>query len=179
MRYVALLRGVNVGGRTAVAMADLRALAERLGLEEPRTLLQSGNLVFESGDRDAAALERKLAGEIARRLGVETRVFVRSAKEWKVVVARNPATAEARRDPGHLLAVVLADAPRAAAVPELRAAIRGREGVSVVDRTAYVYYPDGVGRSKLTLALLEKKLGTFGTGRNWNTVLKLQEACGS
>ncbi len=172
-RCVALLRAVNVGGRGTVAMADLRALLADLGLAQPRSLLNSGNLVFEAPGRAPAALERLLEREAAARLGLETHFLVRTAAEWRELVAANPFTAEARDDPGHLLAMVLKDAPSAAALAALRGAIVGRE---LAGRTAYLVYPDGVGRSRLTAALVEKRLGTRGTARNWNTVLKLQAA---
>ena len=164
MIYIALLRGINVGGNKMVAMADLRALAEKLGFEEPRTLLQSGNLVFRSAKRDVQAL-------LAAKLDCE--VIVRTAEEWKRIVANNPFEREAKEDPGHLLVMCLRDAPPAGAVEDLRSAIRGRERVEVRGRDAYFVYPDGVGRSKLTNALIEKKLATRGTARNWNTVTKL------
>ena len=174
--HIALLRAINLAGRNPVAMADLRDLLSQLGFQEPRSLLQSGNLVFRSDARSTAALERTLEAEAARRLGLETAFFVRSAAEWKTIVASNPFPEEARRDPQRLLAVCLKDAPGAANVRALREAISGREVVRTEGRTAYIVYPDGVGRSKLTTALLEKKLGTRGTGRNWNTVLKLAAA---
>jgi uncharacterized protein (DUF1697 family) len=171
--YVALLRGVNVGGRNMVAMKDLRALCERLGHEDVCTLLQSGNVVFRSDSRDAAALETRLEQEIAKRLGVKPACFVRTADEWASLVKRNPFRGEAERDPGHLLALVMKHAPTPAAVKALRAAIVGREMVETRGRDGYFYYPDGVGRSKLTPVLIEKHLGGSGTARNWNTVMKL------
>lgn len=174
--HIALLRAINLAGRNPVAMADLRDLLSQLGFHDPRSLLQSGNLVFRSDTRSAAALERTLEAEAAKRLGFETDFFVRSAAEWKTIVAGNPFPEEAQRDPQHLLVMCLKDAPAAGDVKALRDAIRGREVVRTDGRTAYIVYPDGVGRSRLTTALLEKKLGTRGTGRNWNTVLKLAAA---
>ena len=104
---------------------------------------------------------------------MEIDFFVRSAAEWQALVAKNPFPREARSDPGHLIAIALSGAPGAAELEALEAAITGRERVRLVGRTAYAVYPDGVGRSRLTMALIEKKLGVRGTGRNWNTVLKL------
>jgi uncharacterized protein (DUF1697 family) len=98
---------------------------------------------------------------------------VRTAEEWKRIVANNPFAREAKEDPGHLLVMCLRDAPPPDAVEDLRSAIKGRERVEVRGRDAYFVYPDGVGRSKLTNALIEKKLATRGTARNWNTVTKL------
>lgn len=170
---IALLRAINVGGRNQVAMADLRDFLTQLGFGDARSLLQSGNLVFRSDRRSGAALERTLETEAAKRLGLETDFFVRSAAEWQTIVARNPFPEEAERDPAHLVVMILKGAPAAREVKALQDAIRGRELVRADGRAAYVVYPDGIGRSRLTTALLEKKLGTRGTGRNWNTVLKL------
>lgn len=180
MRYVALLRGVNVGGHKMVAMSDLRAMLEELGFADCRSLLQSGNLVFEaSGRRATSRLEAELGRETQDRLGVVTDYFVRSAKEWSEIMAANPFPGEARDDPGHLLLLALRDAPSAAQAKALAAAIPGREVVKVVDRHAYALYPDGMGRSKLTPGLIEKHLGTRATSRNWNTVTKLQALLGA
>lgn len=173
--YVALLRGINLAGNKMVAMSDLRELLSSLGFEDPRSLMQSGNLVFRAGKRSTARLEALLEKEIETRLGVDVDLFLRSPEEWRSVIARNPFPEEAKRDPSHLLVMFLRDAPDRASVKNLANAIVGRETVSVKGREAYVVYPDGVGRSKLTSNLIEKKLGTRATGRNWNTVLKLAE----
>ena len=171
--HIALLRAVNVGGRNAIAMSDLRGLATALGFAEARTLLQSGNLVFRSDRRTGAALERVLEAEAAARLDLETDFLIRTASEWERVIARNPFPAEAKRDPGHLVVMVLKQEPERKEVEALRAAIAGPEIVRADDRQLYIVYPAGQGRSRFTNALIEKKLGTRGTGRNWNTVLKL------
>jgi uncharacterized protein (DUF1697 family) len=174
--WIALLRAVNVAGHAPVAMADLRALVTRLGFGDARTLLQSGNVVFRAGTRSGAALEGLLEAEAARRLSLRTECFVRTVAEWRAIVAHNPFRREAERDPGHLVVMVLKRAPQAAAVTALRAAIAGPEMVRGHGREAYITYPDGIGRSRLTAAVIEKALGTRGTGRNWNTVRKLEAA---
>jgi len=110
----------------------------------------------------------------AKELGVTTDVMVRSAKEWQAMIEANPFPKEARQDPSHLLVYALKDAPPRTSVKALRDAISGREVVQVHGRCAYIVYPDGIGRSRLTSAVIEKHLGTRGTGRNWNTVLKLR-----
>ena len=169
---IALLRAVNVGG-IKVSMADLKALLVNLGFEDVRTLLNSGNVVFRGKSKAGADLEKLLETEFAKKAGRPTEFFVRTAEEWKSIIDRNPMTDEARRDPGHLLVFVLKRAPSNQEVESLRAAIVGPEIVQADGKQAYIYYPAGVGQSKLTAKLIEKKLGTPGTGRNWNTVLKL------
>jgi uncharacterized protein (DUF1697 family) len=174
-RYIALLRGVNVGGRTSVAMADLRALLTELGFADGRSLLQSGNLVFRGDGRGTADLERMLQEATAQHLGLRTDFFVRSAPEWNTIIEDNPFRDAAERDPSHLLVMVLKDAPSTAQVETLRAAIKGNEVVHADGRHLYIVYPDGIGRSRLTNIVIEKALSTRGTGRNWNTVLKLAD----
>lgn len=170
---IALLRGVNVGGRAAVAMPALRALVADLGYGGARTLLQSGNVVFNGGAATDAALERVLAAEIEKRFGVRADVLVRDAPAWRRLVADNPYPREAERDPSRLLVYALREAPTRQRVDALRAAISGPETVEAVGKQAYVVYPAGIGRSRLTGALVERKLETRATGRNWSTVLKL------
>ena len=176
--YVALLRGINVGSHKRVAMSDLRDLAADLGLHEARSLLQSGNLVFESNRRSTVDLERSLELAATKRLGLETDFFVRTAQEWKEVIARNPFREAARRDPSHLLVLCLKSSPTGAQVKALRSAIKGPEEVSAAGKHAYAVFPSGIGRSPLTSAVIERNLGTRATGRNWNTVLKLGAMAG-
>ncbi|MCX5515699.1 hypothetical protein C3941_06385 [Kaistia algarum] len=170
---IALLRAVNVGGAGRIAMADLRTLCEGLGLRGVRSLLQTGNLVFEADEPADAALERRLETAAREALGLHTDVFVRPLDEWREVLAANPFRSEAEMDPSHLVLVVLKGEPKPADVEALRAAIQGPERVEVNGRVLYVVYPDGIGTSKLTLPLIEKKLGLRGTGRNWNTAMKV------
>jgi uncharacterized protein (DUF1697 family) len=173
MKHIALLRAVNLAGFNKVSMADLKAVLVGLGFDDAQTLLNSGNIVFSGGNKTTTALEQTLERAIAKQLGVETDFLVRTAKEWQAIIDANPFPREAKEDPSHLLAVIVKDPPSAANVTALQKAIVGREIVRAIGRCAYIVYPDGIGRSKLTAAMIEKKLGTRGTGRNWNTVLKL------
>jgi uncharacterized protein (DUF1697 family) len=175
MKAVALLRAVNVGGTARIAMAELKALAEDIGLAEPKTLLQSGNLVFEAGGKTAAALEKLLEREIAERLRVETEVMVRTARQLKTTIAGNPFPKEAKNDPSRLHVHFLKIPASAAAVAALSGAIKGREVVKGTGSEVFIYFPDGAGASKLTNAVIERHLGARGTSRNWNTVTKLAE----
>ncbi len=174
---IALLRAVNVGGR-ALKMTDLVALAGALSFAEARTLAQSGNLVFETKDAPDAALERRLEAAAEARFGFAIDFVVRSAAEWRTLIAKNPFLDAARDDPSHLLVVPLKTAPPPGALEALRAAIKGREEVALTDRDAYLVYPEGIGRSKLTIQVVERYLRTRGTARNWNTALKLAAMAG-
>ena len=171
--HIALLRAINVGGHARLPMADLRAFFVRLGFADAQTLLQTGNVVFGGAKKTGASLERLLEGEAAKRLGLETAFMVRTAREWKALVAANPFPEMAARDPSHLVVMFLKDDADPRKVKALQAGITGREVVLAKHRQAYVTYPDGIGTSRLTNAMLERALGTRSTGRNWNTVLKL------
>lgn len=171
--FVALLRAVNLGPHNKIAMSELKSLAEGCGFGGPRTLLQSGNLVFEAKAKSSAALERALEGALAEQLSLETPVVVRSAAEWRAAIDQNPFPKEARADPSHLVMLPLKAKPAKGALAALTSALVGRERVELVGQQLYAVYPDGIGVSKLTIAVIEKKLGVTGTGRNWNTVQKI------
>jgi len=170
---IALLRAVNVGGRS-VAMAELRTLLVELGCGNPRTLLQSGNAVFTlKAQTSPTAFEGRLEAQAQRRFGIPVAFMLRSAGEWDALILRNPFVEAAQRDPAHLVLMALKAAPTAAAINALRDGYKGPETIHVAGRHAYLIYPEGIGRSKLTNALIERRLGVAGTARNWNTVLKL------
>jgi uncharacterized protein (DUF1697 family) len=174
--YIALLRGINVGGNKKVAMSDLIALAADLGFENARTLLQSGNLVFSAAGRSADVVEALLEKALAKKLDLVTRVFVRPASDWIKIVAANPFLDEAERDPGHLALMLLKDKTSPKALVSLKGSIVGREYFEAHGREIYAFYPDGFGTSKFTTALIDRKLETTVTARNWNTVLKIAKA---
>jgi uncharacterized protein (DUF1697 family) len=169
---IALLRAVNVGGRKLV-MSDLRAMLADLGHPDARTLLQSGNLVFDAGPRAGAELETWLEAETLQRFSLAADYLVRTAAEWSAIIAANPFPAMAEGDPSHLVVMALKSAPSEGALPALRAAIVGHEQAELFGRDLYLTYPDGIGDSKLTNAVIERRLGVRGTARNWNTALKL------
>jgi uncharacterized protein (DUF1697 family) len=173
VRYAALLRGINVGGNKIVPMADLRAMTAKLGFEDPRTLLQSGNLIFGAKSQPMAKLEQLLEAATKKHIGVECSYLLRSADEWETIIAANPFTAQAKSDPAHLAVTFCREAPTTDALQTLKAEIRGDEAFKAVGRELYVWYPDGMGTSKLAIALSKNRLGTICTARNWNTVMKV------
>ena len=173
MRYAALLRGINVGGNKKVPMADLRAMTAKLGFDDPRTLLQSGNLVFSAKSQPMAKLEELLEAATKKHIGVECSYLLRSADEWAKIVAANPFRAEAKADPAHLAVTFCREAPAASALEALRSEARGKETFTAVGRELFVWYPDGMGTSRLASALSKNRLGTICTARNWNTVTKV------
>jgi uncharacterized protein (DUF1697 family) len=178
-RYLALLRGINVGGRNKVAMADLRRIASELGHTDVATYIQSGNLVFSSDDDDtaghASALERRIAGQ----LGVRPAVVVISAADLARTIASNPFPAETNGRCLH--AVFRGTEPSAAERARVAEAVgRARasgsaDDAALVGRTLYLHTPDGFGRSELAARLLSSGRPEAGTARNWQTVTRLME----
>ena len=175
--YVALLRGINVGGRTKIAMADLRELFAKLGAEDVTTYVQSGNVVFRSREgatKLTPTIERGIAGE----LGLTVTVVVRTKAQLAKVVAGNPFAGRGAA-PTQVFVAFLAETPARARVRELDPARSEPDEFRVAGREIYLHYPNGYGKSKLTNAWLEKQLGVASTMRNWRTVTKLAELAGA
>ena len=156
-----------------IPMAELRRMFAGLGYGEAQSLLQSGNVVFESSETEPEVLEAKLEAETKKKFGLTIDYMVRSDKGLARIIAKNPFEDQAADDPGHLLVLFLKSKATPGAQEALSAAIKGREIVSIQNGNAYAFFPDGVGTSKLTTTIIEKKLGCAATGRNWNTVNKL------
>jgi uncharacterized protein (DUF1697 family) len=171
--YISLLRGINVGGHKKIKMADLRALYESLDFTGTKTILQSGNAIFESQQSDRVQLSKQIEAAIEEHFDFHTHIIIRTTAEMKDVIERNPFSAEQETDPKKLLVMFLSAVPDAAAIDNLRQAHSGSEKIQSSGQELYLYYPDGAGRSKLTTTLIEKKLAIVGTARNWNTVSKL------
>jgi uncharacterized protein (DUF1697 family) len=174
---IALLCAVNLGPHGKLAMADLRTALAGLGYGNVRTLLATGNVLLDAGVAPPE-LERQLEAALVDRFGLSTEVVVRTPDQWARIIAENPFPDAARSDPAHLVVMLLKASPPPSAVETLRAAIKGREEVEVREGTAYLWYPDNIGDSRLTAAVIDRKLGVRGTGRNWNTALKIAAACG-
>ena len=171
--YVALLRAVNVGGKNRVPMVELRAALSERGFEHVSTVLASGNVLFRSAEPELAAAAR-VGDAIEEAFGLRVGVVVRSSAELAAVYGRNPFIATGREvDPATLHVAFLSAHLATAAVATLDPN-RSPPDTFVVDgREVYLSYPNGSGRSRLTLDYLERRLGTQGTARNWRTVERL------
>lgn len=177
--HVALLRGINLGGRNRLAMADLRAVVSSLGHTDVATYIQSGNVVFTAaGKREARALAAELERAIAASSDVRPSVVVLPRDELAQLVADNPFPHAA--SPKLLHAVFMPEPPGRSAGADIEAAAarardRGsRDEVRVVGRTLFLHTPDGFGRSELAAQLMRAGSGAAGgTARNWATVTKL------
>jgi len=162
--FVALLRAVNVGGTGMLSMADLKALCEKIGFQDVRTYIQSGNVVFRA-DEDEATVQARLEKALAAKMGKSPGVILRRREALERVTKNSPFP---HAKPNYLLVTFLQDLAPEDALTQLVAP--GGEEVHIAGREIYVHYPDGSGRSKLKLPALKA-----GTSRNLNTVRKLAE----
>lgn len=178
-RYVALLRGVNVGRAKRIAMADLRKLVGDLGYDDVRSVLNSGNVVFGGPVKPQDQVASEIEDALVLKLGVAARVLVLDADELASIVAGNPLLDQAG-DHSRLLAFILSS-PHA--TPQAREALEtlcGRDwrpgAVALGERAAYVWCPSGI-LDSAAAAALGKQLGDTTTSRNWATLLKLHTLC--
>jgi len=172
---IVLFRAMNTGGVRA-PVTEQRAMAEAMGLGNPRTLLASGNLVVESG-RDPTELEAAIEAETETRFGRRIEALVRTPDQWAALMAANPFPDAAVTDPSRLLVMVMKGPIAPGAVEALRAFAVGEEAVEAVEGNLYMWHPDGIGSSRMAEKAQPRLIGT-GTGRNWNTVLKLAAMVG-
>jgi uncharacterized protein (DUF1697 family) len=173
--YVSMLRAVNVGGTSRIKMDALRTVYESIGLKDVRTLLQSGNVVFRSAIAAREQLVKRIAQEIERQLELDVEVILRTLAEVASIVERGPVLSP-QADKSKLLVMFLSAVPNAAAQAALVKWHKERKWPEMLELRGpeiYLYYPEGVGRSKLSNAVIENKLDVSGTSRNWHTLQKL------
>jgi uncharacterized protein (DUF1697 family) len=178
-RIIALLRALNVGGTGKVAMADLKAMLADLGFEDVASYIASGNLVFTGDGRTTEALEPWLEAEAARSLGLANDWILRTPEDWRALIEANPFPEFARASPSRLLVTVFKAAVDPAGLAAVQAMATAGEQMALGDRALYICFPEGAGASKLANAAIEKRLGSRGTARNWNTLLKLAQMSGA
>jgi uncharacterized protein (DUF1697 family) len=158
-----------------VKMEALRALYESLGLKDPQTYVQSGNVVFRTKKQDLAALSKRISNAIERSFGFRTPVIVRTTSELRNAIAKNPFERRSGIDPSRLLVTFLAEEPVTAARDLVLNIKTEPEELHIHGREVYMYFPNGMARPKVSWVAIEKKLKASGTGRNWNSVTKLLE----
>ena len=180
MTVISMLRGVNVGGHNKIKMDALRALYASLGFEDAATFIQSGNVVFRTKECDLGKVGKRIEDGIEKTFGFRPDVILRTAEEMRGAIARNPFAGRKEIEPNKLLVWFLAAAPDAEARKKVLAMLADAkepypEELCMHEREIYIYFPNGMARPKLSLPGVERALKVSGTGRNWNSVLKLME----
>jgi uncharacterized protein (DUF1697 family) len=173
--FIALLRGVNLASHNRMKMDRLRAVCESLALRDVQTYVQSGNIVFRSKESDPRKMAAKLEKAIEAEFGFRPPVILRTTAEWKQAIARNPFAKRTGLNPASLLVHFLAQDPGHEAREKARGVPAEEEELHVFDNELYIYFPNGMARPKLKFAAVERALNVTGSGRNWNSVLKLLE----
>jgi len=173
--FVSLFRGINVGGYHKIRMDELKGVHEALGFKDVVSFVQSGNVVFTSDDADVARVQRQIEDGFEKTFGFHVEVIVRTSAELREIMEKNPFQSQPGRESKWVVVLFLAARPDATAQEDLLKTYAGPEELFITGKEMYIYYPIGIGRSKLSLSLIEKKLKTVGTARNWNTILQLQK----
>ncbi|RWN56627.1 DUF1697 domain-containing protein [Mesorhizobium sp.] len=175
--YVALLYSIVLGEGRRVVMSDLRAMTEGLGLNNPRTLVATGNLVFETKETEIAVLERRLETAFQKTFGRHVDIIVRRADDWLKLAAGNPFPAESAAAADQVAVRVMRKPVPAEAVAALEAYIGKDERMQAVGGDIWIFFSRETPSSRLVAAISHKRLG-IGTSRNWNTVRRLAEMVG-
>jgi uncharacterized protein (DUF1697 family) len=181
---ISMLRGINLGAHNRIKMDALRAVYESLKLENPRTYVQSGNVIFRTTEKDAAKLAKKIQSAIQKRFGCSPAVVLRTTAELKNAIAANP-FAGRNLEPGKILVTFLDGEPGGEAKATLASLKKYPEELHLKGRELYIYFPNGAGKSKLPWSQVERLFKATGTARNWNSVTQMfaiaedmESACG-
>ena len=176
IRYVVLLRGINVGTGRKVPMTDLKKLCESLGLKNVQTYIQSGNLVFELAQLEPiSTLETRLQKVFSEAFGFEIPVLIRTSEEWADSIAKNPFLNEENVDIDRLHLTCLKEMPSPELLEKIKTFQYLPDRYEIVGRDVFIFCAAGYGTSKLVNSFFESKLKTQATTRNWKTVMKLNE----
>lgn len=177
MKYIALLRGINVGGHKKILMADLRELLLKNGLKNVQTYIQSGNVIFES-DENPTVLSKNISTYIYKEYLFEVPVLIKTDTEWEYALNNNPFIMDDTAvETKKLYITFLSETPLEENI-ELMEELDYSPDIFIIKKDlVYSHYPNGAGRSKMTINVFERKLKVNATSRNWNTMIKLFSLC--
>lgn len=173
--YVALLYSIILGEGRRVVMSDLRDMAEGAGFQNPRTLVATGNLVFEAGEQPVSVIETQLEKAFQQKFGKHVDIIVRSAADWLQLVAANPFPEEAALYPDQVAVRVMRAPATSEVLAKLAPYLAADEKLAAANGDIWLYFSRSAGTSRLLGALTPKRAGGIGTSRNWNTVRRLGE----
>lgn len=171
--YVAMLRGINVGGQKKILMETLREWYEQLGFTRVRTYVQSGNVVFESSEQASSDLVKRIETHIEHACGYSVPIFIRQAEDVQRILAGNPFINDRNENPSKLYVTFLYQSPPKIIYSNLVPPGNSADEFSPGEMEIYLYCPNGYGTTKLSNNFFERKLGMPCTTRNWNTVNEL------
>jgi len=170
---ISFLRGINVGGNKKIKMTELKTLYESLGFTNVQTLLQSGNVVFETDLTDPLEIARQIEDGIEKTFGFSSKIVLRTPDHLRAVIEGHSFSDEQLTEPSRILVMFLLNMPDVEAVDTFKNDYKGPEPYHFNGQEMYIHYGSGMADSKLSNALIDKRLKTISTGRNWNTVTKL------
>ncbi|MFT7484488.1 MAG: hypothetical protein ACI9F9_000328 [Candidatus Paceibacteria bacterium] len=173
--YISLLRGVNVGGKKKLLMAELRECLEGLGFSHVRSYIQSGNLVLQSAARSPATVSKQVSAAILEQFGLEVPVITRRASQWTSLIENNPYLAKSGIEASHLHVTFLSGNPKASGLKQVASRAVEGESIHLIGEELYMHLPHGSARTKLDNSSFQRYLGVEATTRNWRTVNKLGE----
>jgi uncharacterized protein (DUF1697 family) len=173
--FISLLRGINVSGQNRIRMPDLRGLYNSLSLVNVETYVQSGNVVFDCGEKEATQLAKIIEVEIARSLGLSVKVILRNKDLFKQTIDRNPFVNQRNEDREKLYVTFLSELPSELALSKLPAPASTTDEFRISGLEIYLFCPNGYGRTKLSNAYFERMLNVSATTRNWKTMRALHE----
>jgi uncharacterized protein (DUF1697 family) len=170
---ISMLRGVNLGPHNRIKMDALRALYQTLKFEDPRSYVQSGNIIFRTNVKNTPQLASKIKDAIEKKFACRTEVILRTTDELRKAIVASPFAKRHDLEPGKILVTFLAGSPAPGSETSLGAFDSYPEEVYLNGRELYIYFPDGAGKSKLPWSKVEKFLKVTGTARNWNSVTNM------
>ena len=173
--YVALLRGINVGGHNKIKMQDFRSLLEELGFTDAQTYVQSGNAVFRTRKSSPAKLAARIHDALKAILDKPVPVAVRTSDDWRQIAKSHPFMKKDASNIGHLAVTFCHEKPKQSALKQLKAQPGIKDQLRAGKQEVYLYLPDGTARTKLNINFFEKQLGVDCTSRNWKTVAAIKE----
>jgi uncharacterized protein (DUF1697 family) len=171
--FIAILRGINVNGQKIIKMDKLKDLFVHLNFKNVKTYIQSGNIVFQSENTDSQDLEKQIQQKILSDFGFEVPSMIKSKTEWQTVAKNNPFVDERAIDITKLHVTFLSKTPEQALIEKVEQGSYGTDQCIIINKTIYLFCPNGYGNTKLSNNFFENKLKVTATTRNWKTVNEL------
>jgi len=175
MKYIVLLRGINVSGKNKLKMADLRAMLEGMNFEQVQTYIQTGNIMLEADEMLNTKLAESIKAQIKTTFDYDVPTLVLRIGEWRDIFQNNPFLQKRNEDIKALYVTILAELPDNEMLNAVKDFQHKADEFQVIGKNIYIFCPDGYGRTKLTNTFFERKLKVAATTRNWKTVTKLME----